>query len=136
METRKLKLVTTQKYESHDNRDEMILEGVVAERNGSQYIKFDQKDTTYNIIVNNLIKIKDGVVTIKRSGALSSNMVFDLAKPYATNYETEYGQLDLIVTTHEIKSHFDEDVSLVIKYEMMMQGRKISDNIYSIESIK
>ena len=136
METRKFKLVTTQKYESHDNVNEMIVEGVVAERNGSQYIKFDQKDATHNITVNNLIKLKDGVVTIKRSGALSSNMVFDTAKPYSTSYETEYGQLDLLVTTHEIKSQFGEDVSLMIQYEMIMQGRKISDNIYFIESTK
>ncbi|MEF9959381.1 MAG: DUF1934 domain-containing protein [Niameybacter sp.] len=135
MEARKFKLVTTQKYEEHDHIEEMMIEGVVAERNGSQYIKFEQVDTTYNVTINNLIKVKEGVVTIKRSGALNATMIFDLAKPYTTDYETPYGTLDVAVTTHEIKSHFADGVSLMISYEIMMQGKKISDNIYFIESL-
>ena len=137
MHNLKLKLVTSQQYEEHDNVDEMIIEGVVAERNGSSYITFKQVDPNYNVTINNLVKIKNGIVSIKRSGAIESNMVFDVEKPYATHYETPYGKLNIYVTTHEIESEItEENVKLRIKYEMMMQGKKISDNIYCIESVK
>ena len=91
MQNLKLKLVTSQQYEEHDNVDEMIIEGIVAERNGSAYITFKQVDPHYNVTINNLVKIKNGIVSIKRSGALESTMVFDVEKPYATHYETPYG---------------------------------------------
>lgn len=135
MNTTKIKLTTVQKYEDHENRDEMLLDAIVAERNGSCYIKFDQVDTNYTI--NNLVKLKDGVVTVKRTGTISSTMVFDKEKPYATEYETPYGQLDISVKVQEIKAEIlQNDVNLMISYEMIMQGKKISDNIYFIESVK
>lgn len=135
MKTLKLKLTTIQKYEDHDNKEEMMIEGVVAGRNGSEYITFKQFDPNYNVTISNLVKVKNGVVTIKRSGAIESTMIFDKEKPYATNYETPYGQLDIYVTTHEIESQLLQgDVKLKVEYEIMMQGKKISDNIYCIES--
>lgn len=135
MQTLKLKLMTVQKYEEHDNTDEMIVEAVVASRNGSEYITFKQFDPNYNVTINNMVKIKNGVVTIKRSGALESTMIFDIEQPYATHYETPYGKLNIYVTTHEIESQIlQDDVKLKISYEIMMQGKKISDNIYYIES--
>ena len=135
MKTLKLKLTTIQKYEDHDNKEEMMIEGVVAGRNGSEYITFKQFDPNYNVTISNLVKVKDGVVTIKRSGAIESTMIFDKEKSYSTNYETPYGQLDIYVTTHEIESQLLQgDVKLKVEYEIMMQGKKISDNIYCIES--
>ena len=137
MNTTKIKLTTVQKYEDHENRDEMLIDAIVAERNGSSYIKFDQVDTNYNVTINNLVKFKDGVVTVKRTGALSSTMVFDKEKPYSTEYETPYGSLDINVKVQEIKAEILQDhVNLMISYEMIMQGKKISDNIYFIESLK
>lgn len=136
MKTLNLKLTTVQQYEDHENRDEMMIEGVVAERGGSEYITFKQFDPNYNVTIGNMVKIKNGAVTVKRSGAIESTMVFDKEKPYTTQYETPYGQLDIYVTTREVESQIVQDsVKLKIRYEMMMQGKKISDNIYCIESV-
>lgn len=137
MKNLKLKLTTSQQYEEHDNVDEMIVEAVVAKRNGSSYITFKQFDPNYNVMINNLVKIKEGVVLVKRTGAIESTMVFDVNKPYSTYYETPYGKLDICVTTKEIQDEINgEDVKLQIKYEMVMQGKKISDNIYCVESVR
>lgn len=136
MKTLNLKLTTIQQYEDHDNKEEMMIEGVVAERGGSEYITFKQFDPNYNVTIGNRVKIKNGVVTVKRTGAIESTMVFDKEKPYTTQYETPYGQLDIYVTTREVESEILQDsVRLKISYEMMMQGKKISDNIYCIESV-
>ncbi len=133
MNTIPLKLITTQHYEDHTNTEEQAIDAVVACRNGSQYITFKQVMPEHRIEVSNLIKFKDGKVTIKRSGALSSHMEFEVGKPYATDYETPYGKLDVRVQTQEVVCEvLQDDVNLKICYEMIMQGNKISDNMYSI----
>ncbi len=131
---RQLQLITTQQYETHQNVEEETVQAVVARRNGTSYISFTQKIEEYNVEVKNLIKIKDGIVTIKRSGALTSTMVFDINKEYFTDYETPYGMLDVRVKTKSVESLiFEEATTLEISYEMMMQGKKVSDNRYCIK---
>ena len=137
MQTLQLKLTTTQQYEDHENQDEMYLEGYWVERNGSLYITFEQRDEENHLKVNNRVKIKNGVVTIKRSGDVASMMIFDQANPYTTYYETPYGHLNLYVTTHAIEHTLSEQgFKLYIDYEMNMQGKKVSDNRYCLESIE
>ena len=133
-EERKLQLVTTQKYTTHTNVEEETIEAVIARRNGTSYITFKQIIPDYQVEVSNLIKVKNGVVTIKRSGALTSTMVFDISKEYLTDYETPYGMLDVRVKTEGVESIFLEGhVKLEISYEMTMQGKKVSDNTYCIK---
>lgn len=137
MNTRQLRLITTQKYETHENTDEMLIDAIVAERNGSTYITFKQKLEEHNVEVSNMVKIKDNRIQVKRSGALKSDLTFDIAKSCNTEYETPYGLLDLCVNTQSIESFIlQEHVNVKICYEMIMQGKKISDNIYMITSAK
>lgn len=133
METRQLKLITTQAYETHENTDEMLIDAIVAERNGSTYITFKQPIPDHNVVVNNMVKIKGPTVQVKRSGGLTSNLEFDINKEFTTSYETPYGFLDIRIKTKSIESFIlQDDVKLKICYEMIMQGKKISDNIYII----
>lgn len=135
MEQRQLKLITSQKYETHENTEEAIIDAIVAERNGSKYITFKQVIPDYNVEVSNIVKIKDNKVYVKRSGGLTSNLEFDINKPFITDYETPYGKLDIKIITKAIETFIlQEHVNVKISYEMIMQGKKISDNIYLIES--
>ena len=98
-------------------------------------ITFKQMIPDYNVEINNIVKLKDGKVYVKRSGGLSSNLEFDINKPYVTDYETPYGLLDIKIITKSIESFILQDhVNLKITYEMIMQGKKISDNIYIIRN--
>ena len=137
MQTLTLKLTTAQQYEDHENKDEMVIQGHLAERNGSTYITFKQTDPDANITVDNRVKIKKGVVSIKRSGAVDSMMIFDEENPYTTYYETPYGHLNLYVTTYKVEHEVSEQgFKLHVHYEMKMQGKKVSDNRYCLETIK
>ena len=133
MDTRQLRLITTQKYAEHDNTEEMQIEAIVAKRGASTYITFKQPIPDTTLEVSNIVKIKNGVASVKRSGAFTSNLEFDITREYLTDYETPYGQLDLRIITHGVESFVTEEtVHLEISYEMHMQGRKVSDNIYTI----
>jgi len=135
MEKLTLKIGSKQIYETHEDGYEQEVEATIGERSGSFYILFDQKDEASGLSTNNMIKIKEGKIEVRRKGALTTKLVFDEEKPYQTEYETEYGMMDLKIITKEISCQIlQKDVNLKIKYEILMHGKKISDNIYFIES--
>ena len=135
METRQLRLLTTQKYETHEDSDEMLIDAVVAKRGKSTYITFKQPIPEHQVEISNIVKLKDNKVYVKRSGALSSDLEFDIQKEYVTTYENEYGLLDIRIKTERIESFIVEDiVRLELRYEVSIQGKKVSDNIYTITS--
>lgn len=133
METLNLKLITTQIYPDHENSEEAAIEAVVAERNGSAYITFKQPIPDYNVMINTMVKIKNGTVSVRRTGGVNMTLEFNLDKEYTTDYETPYGAMDIRIITTSIESEILQGhVNLKICYEMIMQGKKISDNIYLI----
>lgn len=137
MQTLQLKLTTSQQYEDYKNQDEVYIQGQLAERNGSIYITFEQVDKAMHVRIKNWVKIKKGVVSIKRSAAVETKMLFDEQTPYTTQYETPYGCLDLSIITQKIEYVLSETTfKLKIVYEMHMQGKKVSDNYYCLESMK
>jgi uncharacterized beta-barrel protein YwiB (DUF1934 family) len=135
MEKITLQIGNKQIYASHEDGYAQEIEATIGERMGSQYILFDQTDEPTGLVTKNMIKIKEGKVEIRRSGALTTTLVFDKNKVFETEYETEYGKMDIKIITKELTAKIlQKDVNLEIKYEILMHGKKISDNIYFIRS--
>lgn len=136
MQILKLKMQTTQKYETHEDGMEEIIDATVATRGESTYITFKQQDTNFNTTITTLIKIKKGIVTVKRQGGIQSLMEFNILKPYETLYSTPMGEMHIKIETHQIESNVKEDqVSLKISYTLFMQGSKVSENLYFIHNM-
>lgn len=136
MQTLKLKMQTAQAYETHEDQMEEIIEAVVAVKGESTYITFKQEDTNFNTIITTLIKIKKGVVTVKRQGGIKNQMEFNVIKPYETLYATPMGEMSIRIETHEIENRVTEEaVHLKIRYSIFMQGNKTSENLYFIKNL-
>lgn len=136
METIKLKMQTAQKYETHEDTMEEIIDATVATRGESAYITFKQQDTNFNTTITTLIKIKKGIVTVRRQGGIQSQMEFNILKPHETPYSTPMGDMTIKIETHEIESHIEGDkVRLKIRYTIYMQGKKTSENLYFIQNL-
>lgn len=133
----KLRISYTQKYDTHKDKQHSIVEATIGERNGSTYLLFKEVDAGTNTVIDNMIKIKAGEVTVKRTGGIKSELVFNIAKDYKTLYNTPYGEFELDVVTKEIYTKFEEEeVSLKIRYDMHISGQRTSKNIYEIQRIK
>lgn len=136
METLKLKILTSQKYESHEDTSEEIVEGIVAQKGESTYITFKQEDENFGAIITTLIKIKKGIVTVKRQGGIRSELVFDITSPQETLYNTPMGDMSIQIEAHEIENRTSEDnVHLKIRYSIYMQEQKTSENLYFIQKL-
>ncbi|MHC1749521.1 MAG: DUF1934 domain-containing protein [Cellulosilyticaceae bacterium] len=135
MKQSKLKIISTQIYDTHEDLEESIVEASTGERNGAYYILFKEIDKESKITTNNTIKIKQDMVTIKRNGGLSTDLSFDINKVFKTIYYTPYHEMEIEVITHTIEKKItNNDIILRLEYTILMQGQKISDNIYMISN--
>ena len=116
-------------YPDHSDEAENKFLGNFTFKNESIYITY--KDQEQN--VTTIIKAKNSVVSIKRLGAMQGNLEFDSNKPNKTIYSTPYGEMEIEIITKKCDIYFlEKGVKLYIEYKIMMQGEKVSDNIYLI----
>lgn len=132
----KLVIRDTQRYETHEDMNEEIVEAVVAIKGESSYITFKQEDKNFNTMITTLIKVKKGVMTVKRTGGIQSEIIFDVLKPHEMMYTTPMGQMHIEFETHELETRIEEDkVTLKVRYSIIMQGAKTSENLYFIQNV-
>ena len=64
---------------------------------------------------------------------MKGNLEFDSNKPHKTLYSTPYGDMEIEIVTNKCDIYFlTKGVKIYIEYKIMMQGEKVSDNIYLI----
>ena len=80
--------------------------------------------------IKNSITVDGDVVTVKRSGNTSSNIVLDRRKKTEFKYNTMYGIIDVIADTKKIVNALDEKGGkLRLVYTLIMQGAKIENDM-------
>lgn len=116
-------------YPTHSEEAENKFPGNITFKNESVYITY--KDQEQN--VTTIIKAKDNVVSVKRLGMMRGNLEFDSSKIHKTIYSTPYGDMDLEIITEKCDVYLlTKGVKIHIEYKIMMQGEKVSDNIYLV----
>ncbi len=116
-------------YESHSDEGENNYTGNLAFKNDNIYITYkdeEQKITT-------MVKVKDGVVNIKRLGAIKGDLEFNINKPNKSLYSTPYGEMEIEIITNQCDVYIlEKGVKIYIEYKIMMQGSQISENVYMV----
>ncbi|WP_069999325.1 DUF1934 domain-containing protein [Cellulosilyticum sp. I15G10I2] len=124
-----IKVYDKQTYETHDDTKETEFQGQLAFRNESVYITYKDDEMS----VSTIIKTKNGIVSVKRQGALKGNLEFDTEKPHTTIYYTPYGEMEIQIITKKCEVYIlEKGIKIYIEYKILMQGKLISDNIYMI----
>lgn len=116
-------------YPTHSDEAENKFVGNVTFKNEALYITYKEKEQN----VTTIIKAKDHIVSIKRLGVMRGNLEFNSSKPHKTIYSTPYGDMEIEIVTKKCEVYFlTKGVKIHIEYKIMMQGEKVSDNIYLI----
>lgn len=106
-----------------DDAIELTTEGNFYEKNGSYFILYNESEEMGMADCSVMIKVTEDKVTVKRSGAFSSKMIY---KPGETNefiYNMPYGEMMIILHTKEIKKDLNDDGGeLKISYTLTIQG--------------
>lgn len=129
MEDVSIKVYDKQIYEEHEDVNETEFRGQLVFRNEGIYITFkDEK-----IKVTTIIKAKNGVVSVKRLGALKGNLEFSTHNSHLSIYTTPYGEMEINIVTEKCEIEvLEKGIKIYIEYKLLMQEELISHNIYKI----
>ena len=83
-----------------------------------------------------MIKFNNDIVEITRKGQVDGKLIFQETQKKQSWYSTPMGDLLIEVLTKEIEvSDDDDDVNLKIKYQIHVDGNKVSDNEIDISAM-
>ena len=114
---------------------EVITAGTWYEKNGKQYLLYEESYEEVQVTTKNTLKITPELIEVSKKGVVSSKMIYELGKKHQTNYMTPMGMIVLGITTKDIFVEADqESLHVEIKYAMEMNGQFVSDSILEIKA--
>lgn len=110
---------------------EVISVGEYYERNGKQYIVYEElqtEDENSQEMTKNTIKISENQVDIIKKGTTNVHMIFELNKKNITYYNTPFGDLLIGLYTTSIKQHMEEEqFDVDLEYALDINSNHVSD---------
>lgn len=106
---------------------ELVTEGILEETDGGWKLTYAETELTGMAGVETTFFVKDDVVTLTRTGKLSSEMVFKEGVSQDSLYKMEFGALMLTVCATRVEYHLTEkggtiDLSYNISVEQSAAG--------------
>ncbi|OOB77649.1 MAG: hypothetical protein ATN33_04005 [Epulopiscium sp. Nele67-Bin001] len=128
MKHAQIQVKTTQKYSNHSDKDMFKTDATIGEKEGAIYVLYKQADGSD---VN--LKLKDGVITVKFTGATKANWLFENGKKTSSTSHTPQGQMIFEADTSNLEFECMEDhFSLKICYALYTHNKKLSENTFEI----
>lgn len=94
--------------DGQDTVVELISPGTWYEKNGTQYVRYEESSVTGMDGVKTTIKIYDGSIVLLRTGAVNMRHQYILGEERKTVYETPFGEIPMAVKTHELTVDFHD----------------------------
>ena len=125
----------TQILDGEKDTVEMITTGTWYEKNGKQYLLYEESYEEVQVTTKNTLKISPELIEVSKKGVVSSKMIYELGKKHMSNYMTPMGMIVLGITTGDIFVEADADTLRVeIRYAMEMNGQFVSNNTMEIQA--
>lgn len=119
----------TQVIDGERDTIEVITAGTWYEKNGKQYLMYEETYEGMQVTTKNVVKITPEVIEVTKKGAISSKMIYERGKKNMSNYMTPMGMIVLGITTKDIFVEANEDkLQMEIRYAMEMNGQFVSDS--------
>ncbi len=123
----------TQFIDGEKDSVEVITSGSWYEKNGKQYLLYEETYEGMQVTTKNTVKISPQIVEVTKKGAITSKMVYEIGKQHMSDYMTPMGLIVLGITTKDLFVEADSDkLRLELKYSMEMNGQFVSDSILEI----
>ena len=113
METNKLPVLLSIRGEQYfDDIDpdatELMTEGTMALTEDGIVLSYEESELTGMEGTTTTFEVKGPRVTLTRSGAVNSQMVFEEGRQHTSLYETPFGELSVDIQTSELKHNLSE----------------------------
>lgn len=105
-----LSISSTQHFEgSEEEHIDLMTEAKLYERGGKYYICYDETELTGLGNTRTTVKMDDGTVSMIRTGAYPSELLFAKDQRHVGLYETDYGALTISTHTDRLDNTIGED---------------------------
>ena len=116
-------IIKTKQYDVDGNRDTIELKayGQIIEKNGSIYIKYNQKEE--DMEVKNTIKISEDCIKVIKSGSVNSTMTFTKGNKHTNKYATPQGIFLIDTKVNDFKiSNGEKKLEVHLDYMIEIQN--------------
>ena len=102
-------------------------------RNGTHYIKYDEMMEGFTEKTQNLIKIRDHSVELRKKGLTNVHMVFEEQKKNISYYQTPFGTMEMgIAATRVDLEQGEDEMNVHIEYALEVNESHVADCDISI----
>ena len=131
-----IKISGLQIVENTGDNVEVIAKGKHYLKKDKHYLLYEEYENDENTKTSNMIKFNNDIVEITRKGQVDGKLIFQENQKKQSLYSTPMGDLLIEVLTKEIEvSDDDDEVNLKIKYQIHVDGNKVSDNEIDISAM-
>ena len=112
---------------------ELMTEGTMALTEDGIVLSYEESELTGMEGTTTTFEVKGPRVTLTRSGAVNSQMVFEEGRQHTSLYETPFGELSVDIQTSELKHNLTERGGLMeIKYSIAVEHTVTGRNCFKI----
>lgn len=132
-----IKISGLQVVEHTGDNVEVLAAGKHYVKNDKHYLLYDEVEEESQAKTSNIIKFNEDIVEIVRKGAIGGRLVFEENATKQALYSTPMGDLLIELFTQEIalKEQQEGNVDLKVKYQIHIDGNKVSDNEIEINTM-
>lgn len=130
-----VKILGTQKRDDGENdKIELVTEGKFYKKNNFYYIVYDESEISGMEDSITTLKINNDEVWMKRFGQNNSKLTFKKGDKYNTQYTTDYGNLNMEVSTQKVNVNINDEGEgeLSLKYKLIISNTMESLNTLDI----
>ena len=112
---------------------ELMTEGTMVLTEDGMVLSYEESELTGMEGTTTTFEVKGLRVTLTRSGAVNSQMVFEEGRQHTSLYETPFGELSVDIQTSELKHNLSERGGLMeIKYSIAVEHTVTGRNCFKI----
>ena len=112
---------------------ELMTEGTMGVTEDGIVLSYEESELTGMEGTTTTFEVKGPRVTLTRSGAVNSQMVFEEGRQHTSLYETPFGELSVDIQTSELKHNLSERGGLMeIKYSIAVEHTVTGRNCFKI----
>ena len=113
---------------------ELVTQGFLREDAGTFTLSYQESELTGLEGTTTTFLIEQDCITLRREGALTSEMIFQVGQTHHSLYQTPYGSIMLGVNTQKAQADLDcSGGSLSIRYIMEIENQRIGENSFDIQ---
>ena len=112
---------------------ELMTEGSMTLTEDGMLLSYEESTLTGMEGTTTTFEVKGPRVTLTRSGAVNSQMVFEEGRQHTSLYETPFGELSVDIQTSELRHNLSERGGLMeIKYSIAVEHTVTGRNCFKI----